>query len=616
MAEQSPAPWGTESDLLDAALVDRMPASSGGPSRPDALPPKPKYRGKSGLTDTDGKDYNIIKTVEGMNRTRSNSRGPSPRSHSRTKNYIENARDKTRMMDTKSSELGGVLTRARSTSKPRAESRGPRGFLSRGRSKSSRQVSDYDEGQQSSSKSSRSKSRMGKGFLKKMRSLSRRRKSSPEAVTQRGRTHSRVNRGVEESERLQGDTMEHEQQGTQMNSSPESTTRDHLSGQNSKHAHMANQVEEIPRDDVEESNNIPPMAKKLSERTRTPYSSTDDNVDDDAEDEDPVTSDEDPNACDENINKDAEVYNGVNETEIDRPEPDIAPESDSENEDEEDDPDALTETDVMHLDRKNTKMHIACLLHYPSRDIVSDLKLDNSLAFKPNSAGELPLHYAMMDKKGVNDEVLLTLLNINPDAVQYPNAHRSLPIHLACLSGAANKDAIRALVSMCPDSVMVRSKYPLPFELDMLDNVENESDTEDEVEAEKQPDTTSASSSFFDLIGMGSQAPPPPSGSEPKRSKKKECVDDELTKGKQMYETGWTPLHLAIINGAESTVIELIVSANPNCVFAKTNRGRMPIDCAQYLVRQHWLYGTDDEATVQKNFAAIELLEETAIDYS
>lgn len=390
MAEQSPAPWGTESDLLDAALVDRMPASSGAPPRSDALPPKPKYRGKSGLTDTKGKDYNIIKTVEVMNRSRSSSRGPSPRSHSRTKNYIDKARETNRMMDTKSSELGGVLTRTRSTSKQRPESRGPKGFLSRGRSKSSRQESDYEDSRQSSSKSNRSKSRMGKGFLKKMRSLSRRRKSSPEAETPRGRSSSRGNRGVEEPKRLQRDSVDQ---------TPESNSRVNIPRQEPKHAHVVDQVDEIPRDDVEQSD-TPNIAKKLAERTRTPYSSTDENEneDEDVENEDPNASDE-ANSRDEEADADADSNNGGVDGIEDNEGCNGDAESDSELEDEEEDPDALTEADVMKLDKKNTKMHIACLLHYTSKAIVSDLKMDNSLAFKPNSAGELPLHYAMMDKK-------------------------------------------------------------------------------------------------------------------------------------------------------------------------------------------------------------------------
>jgi len=554
----------------------KVPVSAGSQPRSNALPPKPKYRSKNGLTSSDGKDYNIIKKVEGMNRTRSMSR--NGRSSSRTKSYIDRGRETERMMDTKSSELGGVLTRTRSSSKQRPESRGPMAFLSRGRS-SSRQGSA--EIKTSDSKGHRSRSRMGKGILKKMRSLSRSRKPSQDTEP-RGRSSSRGGDRVNDySERPTSRGRRRETLDMPASEMPPRP--------NPRRARKTDQEEMTPRDDNMEERD---MQAHLSstQRVTALYEDQDANKED--------VEDEDQNA----EHEDVEIFPPTNSAESDD-------ESDTE-----EDPDALSERDVMKLDSKNTKMHIACLLHYPSKNIVCQLQLDNSLSFKANSAGELPLHYAMMDKKGVNDEVLLTLLQLNPDAVQYPNAHRSLPIHLACLSGGANKDAVRALLSICPDSVMVRSKYPIPFEQDMLDNINN-TDPEAEEEVEKQPTAAAANNSFLDMFGYGSQAPPPPPVSEKKKAIKKGCVDDELTRGKQMYETGWTPLHLAVLNGSESAVIKLIVSANPQCVFVKTNRGRMAIDCAQYMVRQHWLYGTDDETTVQKTFAAIELLEETAIDY-
>jgi len=141
---------------------NKMPVSAGSQPRSDALPPKPKYRSKNGLTSANGKDYIIIKKVEGMNRTRSMSRGG--RSSSRTKNYIDRGREiGGRMMDTKSSELGGVLTRTRSSSKQRPQSRSPMSFLSCERS-SSRQDSEIKP---SDLKSHQSRSRMERAFLKR-----------------------------------------------------------------------------------------------------------------------------------------------------------------------------------------------------------------------------------------------------------------------------------------------------------------------------------------------------------------------------------------------------------------------------------------------------------------
>jgi len=581
--------------------IDLAPESGSSQPRSNTKPPKPKYRSSNGLTTSSGKVYKVIEKVERMNRARSHSRGGRSNSTSRTKNCIDRSIETDRMMDTKSSELGGVLTK-RSSSKQRPESRGPMAFLSRGRS-SSRQ-SSKDDASTSGSKVHRSRSRLGKGLMKKMRSLSRIRKPSNDNEP-RGRSSSRGrDRGNEYSER------------------PVSRGRrcDFVGGANSempprpgaRRPRVNDQEDMTPRDDHNKEHdmhaNLPPTGQETIEKDIAPGSSSCSSSSSSSEDEDVSNEDDDSEHRDEN----AEIGDKKNQH---KSEPTSLADSNSESDDEEEDPDELTANDVMKLDSKNTKMHVACLLHYPSKQVVCELKLDNSSTFKANSAGELPLHYAMMDKKGVNDEVLLTLLQLNPDAVQYPNAHRSLPIHLACMSGGGNKDAVRALLSICPDSVMVRSKYPIPFEQDMLDNINNTKPDAEKKEVAKQQKTTVASGSFLDLFGLGTEAPSPqPTPNTPTR---RICVDDELTRGKQMYETGWTPLHLAVLNGAESAVISLIVAANPQCVFVKTNRGRMALDCAQYMVRQHWLYGTDEaeESTVQKTFAAIEILEETAIDY-
>merc|ERR1719223_1384620 len=77
-------------------------------------------------------------------------------------------------------------------------------------------------------------------------------------------------------------------------------------------------------------------------------------------------------------------------------------------------------------------------------------------------------------------------------------------------------------------------------------------------------------------------------------------------------ETGFSALHLAVMNGADPEIIELLIDTNPRCVHIKTTRGRTALDCGQYIVRHHWLYGTDDEKAVLNTFAAIEILEEAA----
>ncbi len=72
------------------------------------------------------------------------------------------------------------------------------------------------------------------------------------------------------------------------------------------------------------------------------------------------------------------------------------------------------------VDPRNTPLHIACLTHYPEKFILdhlikSDKKSENfRAAYKENSSGELPIHYAVMDKKGVPHVIFEALLKEYP----------------------------------------------------------------------------------------------------------------------------------------------------------------------------------------------------------
>jgi len=134
--DASSKPW-SDSELPESTLANKIPTSSEPPPRPDTLPFR--YRVKPGLSNTSGKDYKIIKRIEVMNRSRSISRGTNKKNSRRSTNYIDKGEEKNRMMDTKSSELGGVLTRLRSSSRQRPDSKASITFLSRGRDNSSRQ---------------------------------------------------------------------------------------------------------------------------------------------------------------------------------------------------------------------------------------------------------------------------------------------------------------------------------------------------------------------------------------------------------------------------------------------------------------------------------------------
>jgi len=279
--------------------------------------------------------------------------------------------------------------------------------------------------------------------------------------------------------------------------------------------------------------------------------------------------------------------------------------------------DGLHNHDIMQLDDKNTVMHVACLLHHSTGDIIDRLEEDPSLAFELNNAEELPLHYVAMDKRGVNHDVLKKLLRINPDGVKGGNVQNSLPIHLACMVGAPSQTALKAFLKIYPKSVMIQSDFPLLFDKDMIENGIDEgsyqSDDDSEFVTYKPQNTTKASgiASFFACAAPSQvELEIAHEAEQRRRESAKQHSEESFEEGPQI-ETGFSPLHLAVMNSAHSSAIGALVETNPKCINLKTSKGRTALDCAQYIIRQHWLYGTDDESAVKNTFAAIEIIEET-----
>ena len=297
-------------------------------------------------------------------------------------------------------------------------------------------------------------------------------------------------------------------------------------------------------------------------------------------------------------------------------ESDAEPEPEPEPEKKKSEIDGLKDHDVMQLDDKNTVMHVACLLHHNTGEVIERLEEDPSLAFELNNAEELPLHYAAMDKKGVNHDVLKKLLRINPDGVKQRNVQNSLPIHLACMVGAPSQYALKTFLKMYPKSAMIQSDFPLLFEKEMIETVSDDSscnsDDSDEFVAYKPTQNTKASgvASFF-ACAAPSQAELELAQEVEKKREKSSSKVDTFDEGPQI-ETGFAPLHLAVMNSAHPSVIDLLLNANAKCAQLKSSKGRTALDCAQFIIRQHWLYGTDDEGAVKNTFAAIEILEEAA----
>lgn len=251
------------------------------------------------------------------------------------------------------------------------------------------------------------------------------------------------------------------------------------------------------------------------------------------------------------------------------------------------------------VDPNNTPLHMACLTHYPetfilnylikSTDKKSGIKAgirsllkkrdDTPAVFKENSCKELPIHYAVMDKLGVPPAVFDALLQEYPESVHHANIDRSLPIHVACEVGAPSLYSIKQLCAASPGSVMMQN--------DLRVQLYEEGKKEISWEGDNSIFCCNDTFGWFGANGNG-------------KNKENPKIEN--------FETGWTPLHLASMNGAEPEVIEAILETNKNCLLLKTNKGRTPLECAKWIIINALL--NDVSVTkLQNTFAAIEIMQ-------
>lgn len=237
------------------------------------------------------------------------------------------------------------------------------------------------------------------------------------------------------------------------------------------------------------------------------------------------------------------------------------------------------------VDPQNTPLHIACLTHYPEKFILehlmqSEKKSENYKAvYKPNSSGELPIHYAVMDKKGVSPVVLEALLKEFPESVEHKNVDGSLPIHVACEVGAPSLYSIKRLCQAMPSSVMIQNDLRVRL-------------TDEEQEEERQMQNSQIAGPFscfvdnftFDWFGGNDIA--------------------EV----ENFETGWSPLHLASVNGAQPNVIETLIETDPECMTLQTNKGRTPLECAKWCV-VNAIINDVSVYKIQNTFASIQIIQ-------
>lgn len=229
------------------------------------------------------------------------------------------------------------------------------------------------------------------------------------------------------------------------------------------------------------------------------------------------------------------------------------------------------------IDPNNTPLHIACLTHYPTKFILDHLlKSDTDLAVATeNSSGELPIHYAVMDKKGVDPDIFEALIEKFPEGADHRNIDDSLPIHVACQVGAPSLYSIKRLLELNPAFAIEQNDLRVPLE--------DEEDADDEKE---------------ESYGAGCGA--------------LLCADwfkEDDNNGQYIrYETGWTPLHLAAVNGAPPDVIEAIVEGDIRCMTIETNKGRTPMECAKSVIINAILNDVP-VYKVQNTFNAIEVMQ-------
>lgn len=262
----------------------------------------------------------------------------------------------------------------------------------------------------------------------------------------------------------------------------------------------------------------------------------------------------------------------------------------------------------MQFDEGNSIMHVACFLNHSTDKVMELLEDEPEMAEYKNYANETPLHYAAADKKGVNKTVLKQLIRLNPEAVRQPNVQNLLPIHFACLVGGPSIYVIKTFLKMYPKGVMLQSNFPLAFEDDMENDT---SDNEGEDESQGTEFAPYRPTRVTEVSGLANMI-----ASTASNQAVIEMINDRSKRGAARFEeeskleTGFSPLHFAIMNSAEPSVIEVLTRVSPRSIYLKTSRGRTALDCAQYIVRQHWLYGTDDQAEIKNTFGSIDILEQ------
>jgi len=278
----------------------------------------------------------------------------------------------------------------------------------------------------------------------------------------------------------------------------------------------------------------------------------------------------------------------------------------------------ITKEKLMEIDDRNSPLHCACFLHLPHHkaEIIRALKCDPDLAKVSNGNGELPLHYACLDKKGVDDRVLDALLGAYPIASTCLNNDRSLPLHLHCMVGAPSLYAVKSLLYANPSAASLQSEFALPSASGVPNNTACGDDSHN-LDDDGSFARTGCSGGLHNIHpACGSKADLVDfidnsrtafallyTHKSTKCANDFQCSDHDIppSYGQLRFdskctplppqttgiEQGWSPLHFAALSGANLEVLKVLVEYAPHMVSVKTSCGRTPIDCATSAVQNN-----------------------------
>jgi hypothetical protein len=231
-------------------------------------------------------------------------------------------------------------------------------------------------------------------------------------------------------------------------------------------------------------------------------------------------------------------------------------------------------------DTLNTTLHVACVKKYSEALIVDQLiSKGPSAVTMRNQNRDLPLHCAMKCTidNGIDDRVFDELVTRYPVGVEAVNKDNCLPLHLACKSGGRNVNVTKKLLELYPLGAIMKCDLKLQFDDEALDCVERNPDFPrlelDKSISEDADDMDTCGSTFWSTFLMLS----------PKNSFEMETNTKPISSNPGI-ESGFSPLHLAVMFGAPPDIIEAIITANPACLALTTDQGRKAIDIARYAV--------------------------------